>query len=196
MNGAEIDELFMRLGRLVSASKNKAGEGTEWNYTFPNGETHRYVIRGLKSHAEAEDSVFTLLIWIWNAKDYLKKRAVVLRTSGREVEKAVSDDDNLAICGDLANRLKHGGLDRPSRSGFNPRLGKVSFEAPQTVIGSLTFKAFEVEIGIDDPSQVTFRLPVLNDQDEEIVGMHSCMLTAQLVHWSAFATKSKERQQR
>ncbi len=168
MTGAEIEELFERLGRLVSATKEHRGDGAAWNYTFPNGETHRYVIRGLKSHAAAEDSAFNLLIWIWNAKDYLKKRGALLGIDGRMVEEAVNDDADLAVCADLANLLKHGGLDRRSRSGLNPRLGKVSFRAPQTALASLTFRSFEVAIDISDPSQVEFRLPVLDETGEEI----------------------------
>jgi len=74
MTGAEINRLFERLGRLVAATKQRAGDGTAWNYTFPDGETHRCVIHGLKSHAEAEDSAYNLLIWVWNAKDYLRMR--------------------------------------------------------------------------------------------------------------------------
>ena len=55
MTGTEIAGLFERLGQLVAATKQKAGDVSAWDYTFANGETHRYVIRGLKSHAEAED---------------------------------------------------------------------------------------------------------------------------------------------
>lgn len=62
MTGAAITQPFERLGRLTAATRQKAGDGTAWDYTFPDGETHRYVIRGLKSHAEAEDSAFNLLV--------------------------------------------------------------------------------------------------------------------------------------
>ena len=86
MTGAEIDSLFERLGRLVSATRQNAGDGTAWDYTFPNGETHRYVIRGLRSHAEAKDSALNLVIWVWSAKDYLKKRAETLGQNAREIE--------------------------------------------------------------------------------------------------------------
>lgn len=167
MNGNEISKLFERLGRLVSATKQNAGNGTEWDYTFPNRETHHYVIHGLKSHAEVEDNAFSLLIWIWNAKDYLKKRAVAVGKSGQIVEDTINNDADLAVCGDLANHIKHGGLDRPSRSGLKLRFGQVSLQAPQTAIGSLTFRALEVELQIDDPSQIEFRFPVINEQDED-----------------------------
>lgn len=62
MTGAAIIQPFERLGRLTAATRQKAGDGTAWDYTFPDEETHRYVIRGLKSHAEAEDSAFNLLV--------------------------------------------------------------------------------------------------------------------------------------
>lgn len=163
MTGNGIAELFERLGRLVAATEKKTGEGSAWDYTFPDGETHRYVIRGLKSHAEAEDSVCNLLIWIWNAKDYLKRRAETRGQDPQIVEDAVNADSILTVCGDLANRLKHGELKR-SRSGRYPTLGVVSFTGPQASIGSLTFGAFEVEVEIADPSLVEFSLPVIDQR--------------------------------
>lgn len=151
----------------MTATKQKAGSGTAWDYTFPDGETHRYVIRGLKSHAEAEDSAFNLIIWIWNAKDYLKQRAEAIGKDARIVEDAVNADLHLPICGDLANRLKHGEL-KHSRSGRYPRFGTVSFEAPQAAIGSLTFRPFEFEMQIANPSLVEFHLPVIDQTGEQI----------------------------
>ena len=62
MTGSEIRELFERIGRLVAAAEQKSGDGTAWEYTFPDGETHRYVICGLKSHPEIEDTAYNLLI--------------------------------------------------------------------------------------------------------------------------------------
>lgn len=167
MTGEEITELFERLGRLVDATKQKGGSGTAWDYTFPDGETHRYMILGLKSHAEAEDNAFNLLIWIWNAKDYLKRRAEVNGKDFRIVEDTVNTDPHLPICGDLANRLKHGEL-KDSRSGRYPRFGTVSFKAPQAAIGSLSFRAFEVEMEIANPNLVEFSLPVIDQTGEEI----------------------------
>lgn len=167
MTGAEITELFERLGRLMAATKQKAGEGSAWDYTFPDGETHRYVIRGLKSHADAQDSAFNLLIWIWNAKDYLKERAKAVGKDPQSVEHTINADSTLQICADLANRIKHGGL-RDSRSGLYPSLGQVSFSALQAAIGSLTFKAFEVEVEIANPNQVEFALPVIDQSGKQI----------------------------
>jgi len=167
MTGRRIADLFERLGRLVTATKQKAGEGSSWSYTFPDGETHRYVIRGLKSHAEAEDSAFNLIIWIWNAKDHLIQRANTRGQDSRLVEDAVNADSALPVCADLANRLKHGQL-RWSRSGRYPSFGVMSFTGHQASIGSLTFRAFEVEVQIADPSLVEFSLPVIGQDGAEI----------------------------
>jgi len=98
----------------------------------------------------------------------MRRRAGTLGRVGSRVERAVDAERELAICADLANHLKHGGLDRGSRSRLNPRFGTVSFRAPQVAIGSLTFRAFEVEVQIEDPCLVDFLLPVLNDKGEEI----------------------------
>ena len=173
MTGTEIAELFERLGRLVAATKQKAGDGSAWGYTFADGETHRYVIRGLKSHAEAEDSTFNLIIWIWNAKDHLKRRAEASGQDTQMVEDAVNADPVLPICADLANHLKHGELKR-SRSGLYPRLGPVSFEAPQGAVGSLIFRAFEVEVMIADANLVEFRLPIIDQTGAELGDAFEC----------------------
>lgn len=164
----EIEGLFKRLARLVDASQVKAGNGTEWDYTFPNGETHRYIINNIRALNEVEDSVSNLLIWIWNAKDYLKLHAEAKGQPAKFIEDYINSDPCLPICGDLANRLKHGEATK-SRSGKFPRLGSVCFSAPQSAITSLTFRAFEVAIDIGNPDGVDFRIPVL-DKDENEVG--------------------------
>lgn len=167
MTEAAITQLFERLGRLTAATRQKGGNGTAWDYTFPDGETHRYVIHGIKSHAEAEDSAFNLLIWVWNAKDYLKRWAESNGKNAQLVEDAVIANTALAVCADLANRLKHGDVKR-SRSTRFPRLGVVSIEAPQAAFGSLTFRAFEVEMEIANPALVEFHLPVADNTGGEM----------------------------
>lgn len=178
MTEAQIQELFERLGRLVSAAKEHYGEGTAWDYTFPNGETHSYIIRGVKSHEAIQDAVFNLLIWIWNTKDYLKARASVLGVAKEMVEYAVNSHVGLTVCADLANRLKHGRLDRASRSGLNPYLGNVSFHVPQSAMGALTFRAFEVEMDVSDSSRIELRLPILDGKGDEIGDAFECAAEA------------------
>ena len=167
MNEKEIKELFDRLGRLVNATAQKTGDTFAWQYTFENGETHQYIVRGLKSPKEIEDSVSNLLIWIWNAKDYLKRRAKSVGKNPQHVEDAVNEDKYLPVCADLANRLKHGTPNK-SRSNLYPRLEEVRFEVPQNALKSLTFRAFEVEIQVAEPSLVQFSQLVLDHTDGPI----------------------------
>lgn len=177
MTSKDIDELFRRLGRLVNSSQVKAGNGTEWDYTFPNGETYRYIINNIRAHNEVEDAVGNLLIWIWNAKDYLKLRTEAKGQPRRLIEEFINSDPSLPICGDLAIRLKHGDTSK-SRSGKFPRLGSVSFSAPQFAIKSLTFRAFEVAVDIGDPEGVDFRIPVLDEAGNELVDVFQVMASA------------------
>lgn len=167
MTSEEIEGLFKWLARLVDASQVKGGNGMEWNHTFPNGETHRYIINKIRPLNEVEDSVCNLLIWIWNAKDYLKLRAEAKGQPAKFIEDYINSDPCLPTCGDLANRLKHGETTK-SRSGKFPRLGSVCFSAPQSAISSLTFRAFEVAIDIGNPEGVDFCIPVLDKGEKEV----------------------------
>jgi len=167
MTGSEIQELFNRLARLSEATQHKAGGGTAWDYTFPNGETHRYILRNIKSPEELEDNVFNLFIWIWNAKDYLKNRAESKGHDPKYVERVVKDDPLLLICADLANWLKHAKL-KKSRSGKFPKLGSVKFTAHQSTIRSIIVRAFEVEIDFANPDGVEFHIPILDKADNQI----------------------------
>lgn len=68
---------------------------------------------------------------MWNAKDYLKKRARAVGESPQAIEDIVNSDRALAICPDLANSQKHGGLDGKfePRSGEDPVLSLVTYQA-------------------------------------------------------------------
>jgi len=167
VNEKEIKELFDRLGRLVNSTAQKTGDTFAWQYTFENGETHQYIVHGLKSPKEIEDSVCNLLIWMWNVKDYLKHRAKSVGKNPQHVEDAVDEDKYLPVCADLANRLKHGSLNR-SRSNLYPHLEEVRFEIPQSALKSLTILAFEVVIQVAEPNLVQFSQPVLDHSGEPI----------------------------
>ena len=167
MTGKEIQKLFGRLARLVEATQQKSGDGTAWDYTFPNGETRRYIFRNIKSPEKIEDSVYSLLIWIWIAKDYLKLLAETKGRNPNQTERVCSDDPHLNVCADLANRIKHGRLNR-SRSGKFAKLGEVRFTVPQSAVRSITFRVFEVEVDIAQASGVEFQIPIIDAAGKEI----------------------------
>jgi hypothetical protein len=171
MTSSDIKALFQRLGRLVQASHKKEGDGMVWDFCFPDGETHHYVIRNIQSHLDVEDSVSNLLIWIWNSKDYLQHRLQARGFDPKYVkeyaEQFIDDNHQLAVCGDLAIRLKHGTPYR-SRTKMFPRLGTVGYTIPQTAIRTLSFKAFEVDIDVGYPNEVEYRLPILDKDGLEM----------------------------
>jgi hypothetical protein len=168
MTSAKIIELFERLARLSKATKEKEGGSTSWTYTFPDGETHRYVLTGLKSHAEMKDAALNLLIWIWCAKDYLKELAKANGKSGTLVEQAIDNDPDLSICLDLANLAKHAIL-RESRSRLFPYFGpNVIFSIPLEAIGSITYTANEFHTDVAHSSLATVTLPVFDQAGNEI----------------------------
>jgi len=167
MTEQEITKLFERLGRLSAATRQKAGNGESWEYTFPNGQTHKDVVHGIKSLAEAEDDILNLLNWIWAAKDYLKARAKANGKNPQIVEDAVNANQDLQICGDLANLVGHG-TPRKGRSNQNLRMGTVCSMTPGEAIGSITVRGSEVETQIADPGLVVFYLPVITEVGNQI----------------------------
>ena len=170
MTRAEIDKLFERLARHAKATKRHGGEGSAWQCTLPNGEVHTYGMVGVRTHAEAMDSAENLIKWIWDSKDYLKKRAESVGKKGARIEEYVNQNIFLSVCADLANGLKQGGLDksRKPRSQMSPRLGEVSFTFPQAAIGSLVFGDHHVAVNVSDPDKVEVKLPILAENGDLI----------------------------
>ena len=170
MTRAEIDKLFDRLARHAKATKRHGSEGTAWQCKLPNGEVHTYCMVGVRTHAEAMDSAENLIKWIWDSKDYLKKRAESVGKEGARIEEYVNQNIFLSVCADLANGLKHGGLDksRKPRSQMSPRLGEVSFTFPQAAIGSLVFGDHHVAVNVSDPDKVEVKLPILAENGDLI----------------------------
>lgn len=167
MSADDVSEIFARLGRLTDSLERKAGNGTEWQYTFPDGSTHTYKLSNLRSPELVVDDISNLLVWLWSAKDYLKSLAAGKGGDPGMVERAIGADAILLICGDLANGLKHAGL-RKSRSDKYPRLGKLHWTAPQQSVESIAIKAFEVQLVFGNPDLVRFSMPVLSRDGEEI----------------------------
>ena len=55
----------------------------------------------------------SLVIFLWNEKDWLKKR---FPSYGKKIEEYINNSQYIKIVADLANGLKHGGIDRNARS--------------------------------------------------------------------------------
>jgi hypothetical protein len=167
MTGEEIHENMEHLARLIKAAQQKSGDGTAWDVTFPNGENHRYIFRNIRSLVEVKFNVETLLKWIWDVKDLLKHRARAKGLDERHIENVCYDDPHLTLCGVLANWLRHG-KPKSRREGKFARLGEVRFMIPQSAIRSITFRSFEVDMDINDPSGVELQMPIIDKGGNEI----------------------------
>ena len=80
------------------------------------------------------------------------------------VKSKVLSDPYLGICADIANTLKHGGLDSKFKQWWNksPTLGKLNYHIAERSTGSITFSDFDVEIDVVNPSLVVLEMPVLD----------------------------------
>lgn len=167
MIAADLEKLFERIARIKRRIERHDGDGARWQYTFPEGDTTTYLLGGVKSPEVVEDEIRELLTWWWNGKDYLKKRARVAGgVSPNAIEEMVNNDRALAICADLANGQKHGGLDpshRP-RSGEDPALAPVKYTANSSDGGirSIAFAAGGVVAAVFDPEKTEITMEVTN----------------------------------
>jgi hypothetical protein len=159
----QISELFQRLSRLTDRTHVKEGAGFQYNVVLMNGSTQTISIAGLRSFESVKDDAENLICWIWNSKDYLKKLADQPEFESVNIENAVNRSPELSICADLANGLKHGGLDRWQRTAHNPRLGEVGYSVHGKAVGNLAFYATKVEVSISDFDEVNVRLPVIDE---------------------------------
>jgi len=164
MKTEDINKLFGRINRIKTRLGIKDGAGTSWDCSLENGEVHKYTLKGVKSPEEVEDDVANAFLWLWSLKDHIKKCS----QNGDWVESQINSNDYLSVCADLANGLKHGGLDRKSRSGKTPKLGKLKYQIPQTAIKELAFGAFDVGIDVKDAQLVAWEMPILDGQDNLI----------------------------
>ena len=165
MDFASLENLFGRAIRLRKRLGEKNGVSSRWSVKLDNGETHRFTIGGVKPAEEVQDDIETMFVWLWSLKDYAKKVLESNNEDSKWIEADVNADRYLSICVDIANRAKHGKLDRKSRSGEHPKLGNLNYKIPGSAVSSICFAAFDVGINVSDPKQVTLELPVLSDDD-------------------------------
>ncbi|RLE44683.1 hypothetical protein DRJ25_06480 [Candidatus Woesearchaeota archaeon] len=164
MKSENIKKLFGRIDRIKNRLGIKCGVGTSWVCSFENGEIHKYTLKGVKFPEEIEDDIASAFIWLWSIKDNIKKMC----KDDQWVEAQVNSNPYLCICADLANALKHGGLDRKSRSGKNPMLGKLKYKIPQAAIKELSFGASTVGIDINNAHLVEWGMPILDDSSNSV----------------------------
>ena len=167
MNAIEVQELFERLNRFSDRLEKKEGEEYKWDYTFPDGVETTYVLRNVKNLNEIEDEITSAFIWLWNLKDYLKELSKTVGKKPQDIENIINSDKLLSVCGDIANRLKHGDL-RESRSSLFPKLGKLKLSFTKEIISSIIFSGKEIELDISRPNDIEVSIPIYDKDGCEI----------------------------
>jgi hypothetical protein len=181
VNLLDLEKLVQRIARMRQHAHDKAGPGFEWDYTFPDGETHTYTVNAVKPPEVVADDFANWCVWAWSLKDYLKLAAAQRGRQPRDVEDLVNRDRNLQLCADLANRDKHAEPAR-SRSGLFPRLGKVAYSMTKEGLASLVVGAFSVTLNVREPRLVQVSLPI-EDQQGNRLGDAFEVLDAAVRRW-------------
>jgi len=167
MKYIEVKKVMERVSRLFELANSAKGNGTSWTYVFPDGIETTYILNDVKAMEELEDEIFNAFIWFWNFKDYLKALLEHQGGNPNRIEKLVNDDLKLAVCADIANRLKHGSLIR-SRSGKYPTLGSLGYTFPQSAMKKLTIRGSGIEIDSQNHEDIEIKLPIVDPSNAEI----------------------------
>jgi hypothetical protein len=179
---ADVERLLARARRLRDGIREMKGTGASWEVTFPDGITERYTIKGIKPVEHIEDDVAALFVWLWSAKDYLKSLASARGRNPQVIENLVNRTPALCLLADVANRLKHASLERRSRSGCSPRLGRPEFKGHQSGVRSIEVSAAGVTIEPTSPDAVELRYPVV-DASGSLVADATVLLTSAIAYW-------------
>lgn len=157
----DVEKLYRFAARTQQRLCIKSGDGANWFAKTENGDTHQYLLDGVKSPEEIEQDVLSAFRWLWDLKDNVKYYCKTKGAPSKWVEKEIDADPYLCVCGDIANRTKHPELERGSRSNKYPVLGKLKYHIPQKALASITFGAFDVTTKIAKPELVTLEIPIM-----------------------------------
>jgi len=178
----DVEHLLARARRFRDRILAQQGAGASWTFTFPDGITERYTIRGLQPVEHLEDDVASLFVWAWATKDHLKELARTRGRSPQRIEDLVERTPALCLLGDVANTLKHFELHRKTRSGIVPHLGRPTYSIDGLRLKSLEFSAGGVVIEPDSSEAVEITYPI-RDSAGKVVGDAIVLLGATLSYW-------------
>jgi len=190
VTSADLKKLVGRVERFRAKLQQKAGPGTSWDYTFPDGTKTTYAITKVQTPEELLDLFASLAIAIWSIKDYLSELSATFGTTPEAIEAYVDSDRYLPLCADLANLIKHGKL-KKSRSGKWPDSVAPTYvvahdpKAPITPIKSLQFGAGSVTLDISDPELVEIKFKVRSTSGAELADGLVCLQYG-IASWESF----------
>jgi hypothetical protein len=181
---ADVEVLFARARRFQTRILAQRGDGATWTFTFPDGITERYTIRGMQPVEDLEADVASLFVWTWSLKDYLRVLAGERGVSPQRVEDLVNRTPALSLLGDVTNHLKHLKLRKKMiRSGAVPHLGRPGYKIEGVHnLKSLEFSAAGVVIEPARAEDVQIDFPVL-DPANHVIADAIVLLGSCLTYW-------------
>lgn len=181
MTLADLEAIRSRISRAFRVVKQASGDGYETSYQAEGTEfMTRFRAVGLKAPEQLEDDFLNLFIWTWSLKDYLKGVFVSHGMNAQEVEDIANNSRALAYVADIANRAKHGYLQK-SRSGEFAELVGVGFDVPQESIAQITFSGPEVTLHVKGSQLIRIRASVRLPSGEKMNAL--AVLTEAMDTW-------------
>lgn len=168
MTLADLEAILARIQRTFRLVTDVTGAGFDMSYQVSGTDftTHLHTI-GVKAPEQLEDDFLNLFVWIWSLKDYLKAALEASGHSGSLVEQEVNRCPALTYVADIANRAKHGTLQK-SRSGDFAKLVDVGYEAPQDAIEKITVAGPDVTIHVKDPQMIRIHATVITNKGAKL----------------------------
>jgi len=180
-------ELRAKIGRLQKRLGENADPGIaiSWGVRSDN-DSSEYEVIGIRSPTEYLDDIQNLVIWLFNVKDYLKKRMCARNFREQAVEDFINASPEISLCADLANSLKHDGLDRNPRSGTCPTFGGVSVVVPQDGVQAFSYlPSSGFKVSVQRPDLVQYFVPIL-DQTNAQIGEAGMLCSKVIDQWESF----------
>ena len=114
-------QIKKKVSRFISKSSN-----LKWPEGIVDFDNQSFVVNGVKPLVEVQDEIETAFVWCWSIKDSLIKNLVNENPNinKQTIEDEINKYKCLTYCSDIANGLKHGGLNN-SRSGDYAKLSVV-----------------------------------------------------------------------
>ena len=113
------------------------------------------------SEIELRQQFKTLLVYLWNEKDWLKQQ---FPGEAKSIEQAINASTYMGIVGDLANTVKHRNLIKPSRS----VAAQTNFFGKLTVSGGVERRMYYISVGKEKHEEIMTVLRGAMDEFSEL----------------------------
>ena len=184
----EVEATLARARRFRGRVDDRAGPGTSWEFTFPDGVTQRMTIEGIRPFDDLHDDVASAFQWVWSLKDHFKRLARDRRSDPNLVEQVIASVPAFKYVQGVVNTAKHG-LPRPGSGELGLQLGAIEFAISANSLRGVTIGPASVTLEPSDPAALELLFPVVDVVSGEQVGDAIEILDAALTAWEWLLAK-------